>query len=463
MMLGGESVSSLSSTAGGTMTWLVTVVASTLSSSRRVALAWATVALILLLWHFLFATLTVSRINTVSDYDFQPTSLGVVNTTALGVPFPRDDNSNNNTGTLPFQNWTQNLVTCLSMMGTSFSFTNDRLADYSIREYSFDDIVQQQQQDIISVTQLTGDLTHGPYNQCGKAKCFVQSKSNETQGWLITFDYVFKLAYGHRRRGVMNNKKSANPRTRWHSMTYAWKTAFDLQERYGLPHFFLEDSPPMLFQNVTQQEIDLYRQRIQDIWQAQPEASQRESDWKSWERIRRAVIDEGRHLVAQRVFRAPGNIKVVKRRRSISRFRRLITLQVDDDDDVPPPTKAPQFYTNLLTGIRRMRDMLRDEPALWHDFQFAVDRVTGQVYQIDLDRQFEFFYTFPVEPACYQLFRKGESKRVDCLWNQYLAEIVWETISNDKDFNTSGSIRLKYTGPDPNECTVGDVSRPCWK
>ena len=156
-------------------------------------------------------------------------------------------------------------------------------------------------------------------------------------------------------------------------------------------------------------------------------------------------------LAVQRIRKAPAGLEVLKKR-ILRKFTRLVG--VDGYDDDRPAT--PSFLLRILQGLLDLADLLHVHPSLWHDFQFAVDRQTGHVYHVDLDRSYELFQNFRPSVAAYQRFLQRQPPLMAC----YLFQCVFEIVKTAKKFTNLTFVTLGQVTPDPDNCKDADGHPP---
>ena len=309
-----------------------------------------------------------------------------------------------------------------------------------------------------------GNLNH---ISCGTYKCFFPSRSHPSTGWLVAYRMVELRQQRRRRPATLAetvNADPTHPRTTWHGMWYGWTLAQIIHETHpAVTHFYLLDEAPLVF-SLKNNTVDPPQvvQHIQRTWLDKvdrlfrfhyPNGTDSKSTLRLFDALDNCLIQSDYGLVAQRLQRAPPTVKVIKKMDDFYYFYKVVR----PDGYYHDRPVTPSFLRNVLHGLQHLRDTVQAYPMLWHDFQFAVNRLTGRIYHVDLDRPYEFFQNYrPTRPR-YERYRQRQEPLVACFWHRCAAEIIVTAL----DFtNKTTTVSTKDVEPNPMQCQFIDGRPP---
>lgn len=298
---------------------------------------------------------------------------------------------------------------------------------------------------------------------CGTYKCFFPSLNDNTTGWLLAPNLPYQVARIRGRPAASLADAPDPPRTIWHGMWFGWNLSRKLTNTsWAIRHFYL-DAPLLLsfsssVNDGTEEKDAAQRlaQKINFIFEYDyPNGTESKTVNRFFEALSaESLLDSTLGgAVAQRVQRAPGHIKVIKKNNEFHKVHKLVrTTGYYRDRPV-----TPEFLRRILRALDELAKVLESYPSLWHDFQFATDRYSGHVYHVDLDRSFEMFQCFRPKAVAYQHFLHRQLPLMRC----FLYRCAMEIIETVMEFTNLTTVEMGMeVDPNPMKCNYRDGRPP---
>ena len=198
--------------------------------------------------------------------------------------------------------------------------------------------------------------------QCGANKCFVELRTNDKIGYLVT----------------PSNRPypSKQSEEAWfESLQAAWHLAKQLEEKYGILHFALE--PPMKV-SISKEFEGLNKKLWRDDMQEYARKL-RKRNGKEY----RLNLPPNSTAYIQLMRKAPTeNILIGCVKSKVKLFKKQV------GDFLPLIDDKRSFARQFKLNLDKARKMMKEETCLIQDFQVITD-TRGQIYNLDFDNCFE--------------------------------------------------------------------------